>query len=543
MQLIKSWIVVVGLSLLAGLSVVSRVEAQAADSSADRPNILLIVADDLGYTDIGAFGSEIRTPNLDQLAFSGVRLTNFHAGPGCLETRAMLMASSGDFLAIEPGEPSDVGVRSMRLKLNWASLPELLQDAGYETYMTGKWDLGWDEGYTPASRGFDRSFVQLAALASHFAEPLFGDSSLYELDGVRVPYEALPEDFYSSSYYTDTMIEFLEDNGGRAPWFAYMPYTAPHLPLQVPEDWHGRYAGRYDTGYDALRASRVARATELGVIREGATLADFEPIARPWSELTEEEQRRYARAHELYAAMVENLDLHVGRLIDYLEASGQLDDTVIMFMSDHGASPGEYGHREPFFGEGGPQFIPDIVDNRFENWGHPNSMVDRGRGFAEAATAPLTGYKSSLHEGGLLGVAFVTYPETVAQGAIDDTFVTAMDILPTFLDIAGFVHPGASDYRGRQINDMRGRSFWPYLTGVSDTVHLESDTAGWSRNDGGAVIRDGFKVIKGRRPGATEPTQWQLYNLAEDPGERNDLAEVMPDLTAELVAEWETNWR
>ena len=542
----KRYIVaLVGLSLSGAFAVPSRIEAQTSENEPDeRPNILLIVADDLGYTDIGAFGSEISTPNLDELAFNGVRFTNFHTDRGCVQTRVMLMAGAGTSAALEARERLDIGLRSMRLSLEWASLPELLQDAGYATYAAGKWDLGFEATHSAAARGFDRSFIQLAALASHFAEPLFGDSSLYELDGVRVPYEDLPEDFYSTDYYTDKLVEFLEDHDSPAPWFAYASYTSPHLPLQVPEDWLYRYAGRYDAGYDELRESRVARATEVGVIPAGAVLDDFEPVAPPWSELTADEGRRYARAQELYAAMVENLDLHIGRLIDYLGQSGQLDTTVIVFMSDHGASPGEYGHREPYLNEGGPRFVPDIVDNRFENWGRPNSMVDRGRGFAEAATAPLIGYKSSVNEGGLRAAAFVYYPRAVPQGMVDGAFMTVMDILPTFLEIAGTSHPGAGEYRGRQISgDIRGRSLWPYLTGRAASVHLPSDSAGWTRGEGGALIRGGFKVINIAPPGETGVTPWRLYSLDVDPGERRDLAAELPDLTAELVAEWESDWR
>ena len=533
--------------LATALAFSGTVDAQTGESAPDaRPNILLIVADDLGYTDIGAFGSEIPTPNLDELAMNGVRFTNFHTDRGCAQSRVMLMAGAGTSAALETQARLDIGLRSMRLGLGWASLPELLQDAGYATYMSGKWDLGFEPTHTPAARGFDRSFALLAAVASHFAEPLFGDSSLYELDGARVPFDDLPVDFYSTDYYTDTMIEFLNDHAGPAPWFAYVPYTTPHLPLQVPAEWLDRHTGGYDAGYDELRESRVASASEIGVIPPGAVLDGFEPVAPPWSELTEEERRRYARAQELYAAMVENMDLHVGRLVDYLEESGQLDDTVIVFMSDHGASPGEYGHRDPILGEGGPRFVPEIVDNRFENWGRPNSMADRGRGFAEAATAPLIGYKSSYNEGGLRAVAFVYYPQAVPQGEIDGEFITVMDVLPTFLEIAGTAHPGAGEYRGRQISGgIRGRSFWPYLTGRADAVHGRSDSAGWTGANagGGALIRGGFKVINIAPPGETGLTPWRLYDLDADPGERRNLAAQLPDLTAELVAEWESDWR
>ena len=517
--------------------------AETPDSVPDaRPNILFVVADDLGYTDIGAFGSEISTPNLDELAFAGVRLTNFRTHSACQQTRVMLMASANatEALEIRPTQPSRE--RANRLSLNWATIPELLQDAGYETYLTGKWDLGLEDGYTPSTRGFYRSFVQLGASASHFPEILWDDYSLYRLDGETVEYEDLPPDFYTTDYYTDRMIEFIDS--GEPPWFGFVPYTTPHWPLHAPEDWLDRYAGRYDEGYDVLRAARAARATELGVIPEGAVLDDFEPVAPPWDELSAEDRRGYARAQEVYAAMVENLDFNFGRLVDYLEESGQLENTVIVFSSDNGASTAAYGiiptaagtHPAP----------PGFIDNSFENWGRPNSFIDHGRGFAEAATAPLQGYKGTFSEGGLRTTAFVHFPAEVQGDRVNGTFMTMLDILPTFLEIAGTAHPGPGSYRGREINGILGRSFWPHLTGETAEVHAPGDTVGWSRGGGGgALVRGDYKLINTPAAGGrgTPNTAWRLYNIAEDPGERNDLAGEMPDLTAELIQEWEQNWR
>jgi arylsulfatase A-like enzyme len=544
MRLLIGLIVIVGISGLYACSTDTQNDTQTATQRDGRPNILYIVADDLGFTDLGAFGSEIPTPNIDELAFDGVRLTNFHTDRTCQETRVMMMASSYFAAAVEIRPPLDSRERGHRLSLDWAILPEFLQDAGYETYMAGKWDLGHQEGYTPATRGFDRSFVQVGASASYFAEVLWGDYSLYQLDGETVEYADMPDDFYVTNYYTDKMIEFIQDNNGTSPWFGYVPYTAPHWPLQVPEEFLHRFAGRYDAGYDALREARVARATELGVVPVGATLADFEPLAPPWSELTADEQRRYARTQEIYAAMVEIVDINVGRLIETLEESGQLENTVIVFTSDHGASTAEYGHtigRVP--SQGGP-IVPDFIDTRFENWGRPNSFVDHGLGFGEAASAPLEGAKGTFSEGGLRAAAFVHYPAAVSGGIVNNSFMTMMDILPTFLDIAGTAHPGAGDYNGREINGIRGRSFWPLMVGASDSVHPLTDTAGWSQGERGALIRGDYKIINtlpGR--GSTATTPWQLYDVSADPGERHDLAAQMLELTAELVAEWQANWR
>ena len=506
------------------------------------PNILFIVADDIGFTDVGAFGGEISTPNLDRLAHGGLRLNNLHAAPACRSTRLMMMSSAGTVAA---NTPYPEAARGGVLSLDYAIIPELLQDAGYATYITGKWDLGDVEGYTPGARGFDKSFVQIGGSGSYFNRVFMGSFG-YEEDDRKLTPEDLPDDFYATEYYTDKMLEFLSSTEEGTPWFAYIPYTAPHWPLQLPTDeWLDRYAGRYDDGYDALRIRRFEQAAAAGVLPPGSNLEGFQPLAEPWADLSPDEQRRYSRAQEIYAGMVEYLDTSVGRVISYLEDTGQLDNTVVVFSADHGASAGEHGvdtGRGPR-GGGGPT-MPDDVDNRFENFGRPGSFVDHGRGFGEAATAPFKSQKGSLDEGGLRSAAFVYYPAAVEAGGVSNAFMTMMDVLPTLLDIAGAGHPGAGPYRdGREINDIVGRSAWPHLTGQASTVHSPSDSAGWAGGDGGALIRGDYKIINRPPLGAMGATPWRLYDLAADPGERRDIAADNPGLTAELVAEWATNWR
>ncbi|HEY5622345.1 MAG TPA: sulfatase-like hydrolase/transferase [Gammaproteobacteria bacterium] len=509
------------------------------DEPASRPNILYIVADDLGFTDIQPFGSEIATPTLNELALAGVRLTNFHTDSNCQRTRVMLMSGAGSGSALEViGNPMS-GLRGNLLRREWAILPELLQDAGYATYMTGKWDLGIGEGYTPATRGFDRSFALLDASASHFKELLWENPIPYEDEGVPMRVEDLPDDFYATRFYTDRMLEYLRGHEGDRPWFAFVPYTTPHWPLQLPDDWLDRNAGRYDAGYDALREDRFARASELGVIPPGGRLASFRPVAPAWSSLSEDQRRRTSRAQEIYAGMVEYLDMSVGRLIAYLEESGQLDNTVIVFSSDHGGSSDGSGL---VAGDDSPRGLPGR-NNALENFGRPGSFIDHGRGFAEAATAPFSDVKGAIGEGGLRAAAFVHYPAAIEGGRVSHEFMTIMDVLPTFLEIAASAHPGATSYKGREIHAIDGRSFWPYLTGASDRVHEPTDSAGWTAGGGhGALIRGNYKLINERlRYGGVTP--WRLYDIAADPGETRDLAMLFPGLTAEMAAEWERDWR
>jgi arylsulfatase A-like enzyme len=505
------------------------------------PNILFIVADDIGFTDLGAFGGEISTPNLDRLAHGGLRLNNLHAAPACRNTRLMLMSSAGTVAANQlMPEAGRGGV----LSLNYATIPELLHDAGYATYGAGKWDLGNVEGFTPADRGFDRSWMQLGGSSSYFAEYLTGDTLGFEDDGRPVGLAELPDDFYVTEHYTDRILEYLQSTEQGTPWFAYMPYTAPHWPLMLPDDWLDRYAGRYDDGYDALRARRFQQAASAGVLPPGSNLYGFEPLTEPWTNLSADEQRRYSRAQEIFAGMVEYLDMSIGRVINYLEKSGQLDNTVIVFTADHGASAGEHGVDTGRVPRGGGPTIPDHIDNSFENFGRPGSFIDHGRGFGEAATAPFKYQKGSLDEGGLRAAAFVYYPSAVEAGRVSNTFMTMMDFLPTFLEIAGTEHPGAGPYRdGRQINDIVGRSAWPHLTGQASIIHLPWESAGWAGGDGGALIRGDYKIINRPPPGSRGSTPWRLYDLASDPGERRDIASENTALTAELVAEWAENWR
>lgn len=512
-----------------------------------RPNILLIIADDLGYTDMGSFGGEIATPSLDALAYGGVRFTNFHMATACQQTRSMLMSGRGFTQVIQRMPPRPGGERANQLRTDVATLPEFLREAGYSTYISGKWDLGLTPETMPVSRGFDRSFTLLEASSSHFAEYFWEEASYYQEDDRHVSLDELPLDFYSTRTYTDKILEYIEEHDGNAPWFSMVTYTAPHWPLQVPDDWLDRYAGRYDDGYDALRAERAARATERGVFPRGASLATFEPTAVPWTSLTPELQNRYARAQEIYASMTEFMDEQIGRIVNHLVATGQFDNTVILFMSDHGSSGAEIGIMD------GPTSMPahfntveESRDNSYENFGKTNSFIDHGRGFAEAVTAPLRFFKGTLAEGGLRSAAFIHYPPEFTEPAINDTFITILDILPTFLDIADAGSPADFALAGRDIQPIAGRSFWPHLKGDEDTVHGNDSVAGWSRGPYGALIRGRFKLVNQLPPGVPTPESpppWQLYDLLADPGETKDLASSQPELVAELAEIWQRDWK
>ncbi len=554
----KDWITWVALFFAAGTVGCSPEQPTASTEAPDapaieerQPNVLLVVIDDLGFTDIGSFGSEIPTPNLDRLAFEGVRLTNLHAAANCQATRIMMMASTS-MVKGEAAFPDDLprpaGQRGTQLSRDWATIAELLKDAGYQTYMAGKWDLGAYDN-SPINRGFDRAYALLGGSTSYLGRSM--RPVTFEDDGEMFEPEDFPEGFYTTESFTDRILEYLQSGDGESPWFAYLPYNAVHWPLNLPDDWLDRNLGRYDEGYDVLRGQRVARATELGVIPDGLSLDRFTPVAEPWAGLSPDEQRRYSRAQEIYAGVLEYVDMSLGRLVAYLEETDQLENTVIMVMSDHGGSAeaagvttGRLPSRANLRG-----LEPHEVDNSLENFGRSGSFIDHGIGFAEAATAPLRQFKATLNEGGLRAAAFVRYPEAIPAGGVSHEFMSVMDILPTFLEVAGTEHPGAGEFNGRQINEILGRSFWPHLTGQSETVHPPTDAVGWVRgSSSGAVIRGDYKIINDVELGPTQGLgqssgAWRLYNLADDPGETVDLAAELPELVGELVEEWETHWR
>ncbi len=522
---------------------------EATPAVDQRPNILVIVTDDMGYTDLGSFGSEIPTPNLDELAYSGVRLTNFHAAPVCAPARAMLLSGMDNHEAgigsmnikrffdngTEPvqtatgyGLPGYEGYLSHRV----AALPEVLRDAGYHTYMAGKWDLGRalvDET-NPAGRGFESSFVQTTGTALHLRPADGGahggisraDPLVYRENWDVVT--ALPEDYFSTEAYTDKIIEYIDENrdDGR-PFFAYLALTAPHWPLQVPEDWLDRFAGQYDDGYDVVRDRRVERARELGIISPNADMADFRRSSIPWAELSETARTEHARRMEIYAAMVANMDHHVGRLAEYLRSIGEFDNTFILFMSDNGAS----GSAPASFAEG--------YDNSLANMGHRDSFIEYGRGWAEAATAPYRDVKGSMAEGGVLAAAFAAHASVTDKGGFSREYLTMQDVMPTLLQLTG-VEPPAGEYNHRPVLPIRGKSFLNHLQGGDSPVHGVDEAIGWELHGQRALVRWPWKLLW--LPAPEEETRWELFDLGSDPFERHDLAAQQPDLTGELIDAW-----
>lgn len=502
--------------------------ATGAAAQAPRPNILLIVADDMGYSSLGAFGGEIKTPNLDALAQQGLRFTNFHAMPLCAPTRSELMSGTDAHIAGEGwmggGPPPTQGQPGYEdyLNFNVASVAELLHTGGYYNVMAGKWHLGVPLYETPAGRGFDHSFALLGGAWLHFApdanvppnNPLVVNTK-FEEDG---QYVAFPQGAYSSDLYAGKIIQYLQAQqqaGDTRPFFAYLAFTAPHWPLQVPAADQNKYAGVYDKGPEVLRAQRLANQQALGLLTP-AQAADAHRLqyGTPWHQLPLAEKAFSARKMEIYAAMVDHMDGDVGQVISYLQGTGQLANTVVIFLADNGAEGADF---TDVFGVG--------FNNAYSNIGNVSSFTQYGIEWAQAETSPYRMQKEYTAEGGIHVPAFITYPGFSNQAAITGAFADAEDVTPTILALAGVTHP--STFNGHPIAPLEGLSMVPFLNGQSPTVHQADEVIGWEQWGQRAVRIGNLKGLYEAEPGP-KPPHWQVYDLGADPGENTDLGANNP---------------
>ena len=533
-------------SCLASESPNNQTTAELAKTASDRPNILLIVADDLGMLDIGAFGSEIRTPNIDQLAQQGVKLTNFYASATCSPTRSMLLSGADAHAAgmgnmIEHVSPNQKGKPGYEghLSTDVVSVAKLLQDSGYQTYMAGKWHLGIKDELLPYRRGFDESFILGQGGASYFNDMMglnaIVKEAIYRHNGETIT--ELPDDFYASEYYADFIIDNLEKSSDDKPFFAYLAFTAPHWPLQVRDEYVDLYKGRYDAGYEVLQAERVGKAKTVGIVPADAPLAAAPSHVVPWDELDEQQKKIESRTMEVYSATVERMDYHLGRVIDYLKQKGELDNTLIVFMSDNGAD-GSDRSKLP----GNDKWLPEAWDLSYENMGKKGSYVFPGPAWAWASGGNHRMYKEFLSEGGIHTPAIIAYPSMQNKGTENSQLISVKDIAPTMLEFAGVQHPGTT-YQGKTVKPITGLSLMPIINGEK-AVTTDERTLGYELF-GQKVIRKGdWKLLwlssKPRwlvKPDGAD--QWGLYNLAQDPAEANNLIEQEPEKFAELLALWE----
>jgi len=510
------------------------------DAVDQRPNILLVVADDMGWTDLGSFGSEIESPNLDALAERGVMFTDFYVSVSCSPSRSMLLSGNDNHVAglgnmaelltdDQVGRPGYEGHLNDRV----VSLAEVLRDGGYHTYMGGKWHLGHEPGTLPFDRGFERSFSMLVGGASHWADMLgilpMDDPAKYALDGEFL--ESLPADFYSSKSYADFLMDAIRENRGDGkPFLAYLAFTAVHDPVHVPEPWLAKYRGKYDDGYEALKARRWEAAKRIGTVPQSAELAARHPMIRPWDELSEDERALEARGMEVYAGMLEAMDYHYGRVVAFLKDIGEYDNTVIIFLSDNGANP---WYSDQYPGGRESEFRAQF-DNSLDNIGSPRSNYAYGIGFASGSGGPLDKFKMTVGEGGIRSPLLIEGPG-VQGGRRVDAFAYVWDVMPTILEFAGIPHP--AEYQGRQVERMRGQSLRGLLTGSTEAIYDDNDLVGGEMVNGKWMRQGDFKAVSVAPPYGSG--NWQLYNVVDDPGETRDLANEQPELLQRLQAAWD----
>ena len=530
---------------LAALSAPSATATPPNNSSADAPppNIVLLLADDLGFSDLASYGGEINTPNLDTMARQGVRFSNFHVAANCAPTRAMLMtgvnnhrAGVGNIIEMIPDEFLDSPAYQGTLSTNTVTVATLLRDAGYHTYMAGKWHLGHSPKLLPSARGYERTVALADSGADNWEQkpylPIYEQANWFA-DGERFE---LPDDFYSSRFLVDKIIEFIDSNSdSKAPFFAYLPFQAVHIPVQAPQSFIDRYDGKYDEGWEVLRSRRHKAAQALGLVPENSAM---EPMAstESWQNLEPKTKRYQAKRMAVYAAMVEAMDFHIGRLIQHLKDTGRYNNTIFIFASDNG-SEGSGAGVEPVAMNNLMLSLMDYNDD-YETLGLKGSYGTIGPNFASAAASPLGYYKFYVGEGGLrVPLIIAGEPLTLSTpNSIIDAFSYATDIVPTILQLTGTPNP-AGRYNDRAVEPIVGRSVVPLLQGQAQRIYGNDDAIGYELNGHRALFLGDHKIVYNRPP--IGDGIWHLYNIAIDPGETNDLREQQPQRFARMQALYE----
>lgn len=504
-------------------------------------NVVLILADDLGFSDIASYGSEINTPSLSALAELGVSFTNYHTAANCAPARAMLLTGVDAHLAGVPNIPEMLAPEQKRtahyqgvLGRNVVTVATVLEDAGYHTYMAGKWHLGTDSGLLPSERGFERTVALADSGADNWEQrpyiPIyktarwFADGEVYQL----------PDDFYSSRFLVDKTIEFIDSNAedGR-PFFAYLPFQAVHIPVQAPQKFIDPYMDVYAEGWTTIRQQRYQRAVALGVTPSGIDLVDMKTTGS-WSALNQERQRYEAKRMAVYAGMVEAMDHHIGRLVQHLKARGLFENTLFIFTSDNGAEAS--GPSDPNNFTTRRQLSSLGYNSDYETLGLRGSYNSISPSFASAAVSPLADYKFYVGEGGMRVPMIVAGASLPRQGVLSDAFSFVTDITPTILSLTGVNTPGKR-YAGRPIEPMIGKNLAPLLRGDVDRIYSEDDAVGYELAGNAALFQGDYKIVLNRRP--LGDARWRLFDIKRDPGETRDLSGDFPTRLQTMLSAYE----
>ena len=499
--------------------------------AAQQPNIILILADDLGFTDIAPYGSEISTPSLTALASEGISFTNYHTAASCAPSRAMLLTGVDNHRAgvasipeAIPPEQSGFDNYQGVLGNNVVTVASLLEASGYHTYMAGKWHLGKERHQLPSRRGFEKTVAMADTGADNWEQkpyiPIYKKANWFA-DGEEM---VLPEDFYSSRFLIDKTIEFIDSNleDGR-PFFAYLPFQAVHIPVQAPQEFIDQYMGVYDVGWEQLREDRLTKALELGVVGQGTEMVEMS-TTEDWEALPDERKRYEAKRMAVYGGMVTAMDFHIGRLIEYLKATGHYDNTLFVFTSDNGSEVS--GTPDPLNGPARFFVKSQGYTSEYETLGLKGSFNSISPSFASASASPLAFYKFYAGEGGLRVPLIIAGQSITAKGELNHALSHVTDITPTILSLAGVKAPDGR-FGGRPVEAIVGRNLMPLIRGDVDRVYAEDEAIGYEVGGNAALFRGDHKIVMNRGP--VGDSKWHLYNIVSDPGETEDLADAMPE--------------
>ncbi len=515
---------IIGLSLIGlGLQTVSGIELVKPES---RPNIILILADDMGYSDIGCYGSEISTPNLDKLAQKGVRFSQFYNAARCCPTRASLLTGLYQHQAGVGDMVGDRGVPSYQGYLNnsCVTLAEALKMNGYNTYMSGKWHVGSRPETLPRKRGFDRYFGLVDGAGSYFQRISYRNNQpapRMMLDDAN--FDPPENGFYMTNAITDHALNFLEEEKSKKePFFLYLAFTAPHWPLHaLPEDI-AKYRGKYLKGWDELRKERFARMKKMGLIADSCQLSPRDENSPEWNTLTSEEKQKWDLRMAVYAAMIDRMDQNIGRVVAQLQKMGELDHTLILFLSDNGGCHERIKNTGTYIRTTGETGAPDSFDSYEFPW-------------ANVSNTPFRMHKHWVHEGGISTPFIAVYPGEIQGGRIiSETVGHIIDLMPTLLDFVGGKYP--ENYHGNKITSMEGISLKPALTGKE----LHRNQPLFWEHEGNRAMRVGdWKLVSQYDYQANKFKPWELYNLKTDRSELNDLSQQKADLKNQMIRDFE----
>jgi arylsulfatase len=534
-------------------------QPSATDTGVNRPNILMIVGDDFGYSDIGTFGGEISTPNLDALAKEGKILSNYHTNPTCSPARVALLTGVDHHIGgigtmtelIADNQKGKPGYETY-INNRVVTVAELLKDSGYHTYLSGKWHLSGhadENGTLPYDRGFEKSLTLLGGAANHFNEfpnpPI--EQVIFAEDDKIIPRPG-NKTLYSNNLYTDRMIEFIKNSTDENPFFAYLSFQVAHSPFQIPQENIAKYDKIYSVGWDKIREQRFDKQKELGFWDADMKLPDRIPPNQPWAELSPEQQDYASRILSVRAVMIEDMDANIGRLIQFLKDTGQYDNTLIMFTSDNGTA-----EPAPLLGikfstiESAPALESFVkgVNNTLPNLGNGTSIINYAAWGTAPSASPFSAYKTTEYEAGTRVPFIVKEPAAPSSSSagsnmsnpkIIKAFAYVTDLTPTFLEYAGVQHPGSS-YNGHEVHPIMGKSLNSLFNGTVERVYGETDIVADEMFNNTVVWMGDWKAIRHQPP--VGDGKWQLHNLADDPTETVNLADQHPDILQKLISAYE----